>query len=150
MTTTPPVAVTRDPEHLPVSGDGYHAIPWHPEPSFYEAMEVVILNGDGPRTITSAEVEEMLAVDRTHDGFKDRQMFDVAVNGDDTIRLSWSEWMSWMRYRDPIHEDPARAKEIRERFEEDRRGPGIARRRPKARPKKATGRKTPPPGKEQP
>lgn len=140
------MSITRDPEVLPVAPRGdredghYWPIPWHPQPSFFAAIEVDIVDADGKGyTITHLDVEAMLATDRSHRGFMARQKFPVASL--DTP-LSFDDWLGWQRFRDPIHEDPARAKEIRERFEEDRRGPGISRRtgtkkparpRPKAR-----------------
>lgn len=114
--------VTRDPEVLPTH-PGNHHLPWHPDPSFFAAIEVVTTDLSKP-VITSHDVEVLLATDRTHEGFMSRLRFKSKGHGDSTF----AEWLDWMKTRDPINDDPDRAREIRERIEEDRRGPGMAKR----------------------
>lgn len=102
--------VTRDPERLPTRVDPsvapYAAFPLHPQPSFYEAMEVVLLREDGPRTITHTKVEAMLARPTTHAAFCAGLQIRTPRLPDTTM-VGLQTWIDWQRTRDPLaHELP--------------------------------------------
>ena len=140
--------ITRDPETLPTNGSGPYAVPWHPQPSIFDALVVDLQYADGKgRTIEPSEIEEILATDRTHRGFLERQKLPVA--GLDT-RLSFDDWVHWQKHRDPIREDPDAAELVRQSWVAEARGPGIAKRTPGATKKARSTKGKPAAGKAKP
>lgn len=129
--------VTRDPEVLPTS-PGYLAIPWQPQPSIYEALEVAIIKPEGVRELTHVDIDKILATPRTHESFMASQRVQSRGVGESTHE----EWVEWQKTRDPLNEDPEAAEKERARIEEERRGPGISRRPSKAAAKKTAAKKT--------
>lgn len=72
-----------------------------------------------------------------HERFKSSVTFKAVIDGTE-VELRWNEWMEWQATRDPLIESPAEAEKVRKRIEEERRGPGIAKRNGAAHPKKAS------------
>lgn len=140
--------VTRDPETLPTIGSGYHAIPWHPQPSIFEAMEVQIVTADGVRTVTHEHVEAMLATDRTHAGFCSRLVLRSPLQPDVRMVGLWS-WIDWQRTRDPLRADLpamiafAEARAIERAAELAKPAVEAARTAKKSVPRKASAKKKP-------
>lgn len=60
-----------------------------------------------------------------HKRFKENIRFET-----DYGVKSWDQWMEWQATRDPIGENPREADRVRAEIEEQRRGPGVSRRRP--------------------